>query len=140
MSEGRWFQRASAISARRAQCVEGEASQLAQRRKGDIERCFETIRDSRRHHRDPVHGDLHVGQILRWDGGYAVNDFDGNPVLPARGANGAEPAARDVAGMLQSLDHVGRVVLRRNGGRSPSRVIDWMAESQNSSSTVTART
>ena len=34
----------------------------------------------------PVHGDLHVGQVLRWRGGYAVGDFDGNPVLPVRRA------------------------------------------------------
>lgn len=30
-----------------------------------------------------VHGDLHVGQILRWDGGLAVIDFDGNPAVRA---------------------------------------------------------
>ena len=60
----------------------------------------------------PIHGDFHVGQILRWSGGYAVNDFDGNPVLPARERLTSQPVARDVAGMLQSLDHVGRVALR----------------------------
>ena len=27
----------------------------------------------------PVHGDLHVGQVLEWSGGLAVIDFDGNP-------------------------------------------------------------
>lgn len=73
------------------------------------------------------HGDLHVGQVLRWDGGYAVTDFDGNPVLPPADRVGHQPAARDVAGMLQSLDHVGRVVLRRVPRASPTVVADWIA-------------
>ena len=78
----------------------------------------------------PVHGDLHVGQVLRWDDGYAVNDFDGNPVLSAQERLSPQPAARDVAGMLQSLDHVGRVVVRRVEGADPRRVSDWIASAQ----------
>ena len=70
----------------------------------------------------PVHGDLHVGQVLRWTGGYAVGDFDGNPVLPVAERLRPQPAARDVAGMLQSIDHVGRVVNRRVEGADPERV------------------
>lgn len=65
-----------------------------------------------------VHGDLHVGQILRWDSGYAVSDFDGNPVLPARERVLPQAPARDVAGMLRALDHVGRIAVRRTGGTS----------------------
>ena len=58
----------------------------------------------------PVHGDLHVGQVLEWSGGLAVIDFDGNPALDA-GANALrQPVERDLAQMLSSLDHVGRVV------------------------------
>ncbi len=32
-----------------------------------------------------VHGDLHVGQILRWPGGLVVVDFHPNPVVEVRG-------------------------------------------------------
>ena len=39
----------------------------------------------------PVHGDLHVGQVLEWDGGLAVIDFDGNPTLPPRRMPSASP-------------------------------------------------
>jgi maltokinase len=74
----------------------------------------------------PVHGDLHVGQVLRWAGGYAVGDFDGNPVLPVGERLRPQPAARDVAGMLQAIDHVGRVVSRRVEGASPDRVSRWI--------------
>ena len=78
----------------------------------------------------PVHGDLHIGQLLRWEGGYAVADFDGNPVLSVAERLVPQPAARDVAGMLQSIDHVGRVVLRRVEGAEASRVRVWIAEAQ----------
>jgi maltokinase len=72
-----------------------------------------------------VHGDLHVGQVLRWDGGYAVSDFDGNPVLPAAERDLPQPPARDVAGMLRALDHVGRIVDRRTSHVSAGRVQAW---------------
>ena len=74
-----------------------------------------------------VHGDLHVGQVLRHDGGYAVTDFDGNPVLPPSERSLPQPPARDVAGMLRSLDHVGRVANRRTAGRQVGPVDEWIA-------------
>jgi maltokinase len=64
----------------------------------------------------PVHGDLHVGQVLEWSGGLAVIDFDGNPTL-ADGANAVSQAReRDLAQMLVSLDLAGRVIEERGGG------------------------
>ena len=79
----------------------------------------------------PIHGDLHVGQILRWAGGYAVNDFDGNPVLPSRCDRLTnQPVARDVAGMLQSLDHVGRVAVRHAPDADADVVETWIHEAR----------
>jgi maltokinase len=77
-----------------------------------------------------VHGDLHVGQILRWSGGYAVTDFDGNPVLDLAARLAREPAARDVAGMLQSLDHVARVAARRRAAVDASAAARWLRSAQ----------
>jgi predicted trehalose synthase len=60
-----------------------------------------------------AHGDLHVGQILRTgEGELLVNDFDGNPVGSPGARNEMQAPARDVAWMLASIDHVGRVVAR----------------------------
>ena len=60
-----------------------------------------------------VHGDLHVGQVLRGgDGALSVNDFDGNPLASDRMAPDAP--VRDVASMTCAIDHVGRVVARRH--------------------------
>jgi len=78
-----------------------------------------------------VHGDLHIGQILRYPaaGGvrYAVGDFDGNPVVAAKDQAARRPLAVDVAGLLASLDHVGRVVLRRVEGVDAVGVRRWIA-------------
>jgi maltokinase len=60
-----------------------------------------------------IHGDLHVGQLLRWSGGLAVTDFDGNPAMGAAGE--LQPAARDVAQLLTSLEHVAQVADKRTG-------------------------
>ena len=78
----------------------------------------------------PVHGDLHVGQVLQWARGLAVGDFDGNPVLPVSERLSPQPAARDVAGMLQSIDHVGRVVNRRVAEADPVKVRTWIEGAQ----------
>jgi maltokinase len=65
-----------------------------------------------------VHGDLHVGQVLRTRDGaaatYALTDFDGNPVVPPQERIREQPAALDVAGMAQSFRHAGLVVGKHN--------------------------
>ena len=83
----------------------------------------------------PVHGDLHVGQILRYVTGdgqisYAVTDFDGNPVLSPAERTSPQPAARDVAGYLQSLDHVGRVVVKRTEDVDEVAIHHWIGAAQ----------
>jgi maltokinase len=77
-----------------------------------------------------VHGDLHVGQVLRWREGLAVIDFDGNPAADPATAALPQPAARDVAGMLCSLDHVGRIVDEQTGRLHHAEVERWIARSR----------
>jgi len=75
----------------------------------------------------PVHGDLHVGQILEWPGGLAVIDFDGNPALGDEANAIRQPVERDMAQMLSSLDHVGRVVAHRRGTEPDAAIEAWIA-------------
>ena len=83
-----------------------------------------------------VHGDLHVGQWLRhgrpdaWE--YAVTDFDGSPVAGAVERGARQPAARDVASMMASLDHVGRIVLHRTDGVDVAAVRRWVTAAEDS--------
>ncbi|MEO8330159.1 MAG: aminoglycoside phosphotransferase, partial [Candidatus Nanopelagicales bacterium] len=125
-----WTQTARALLEEAVQLVGGAEGERLRSRVSRIREAIEGVAVVDSAVTIPVHGDLHVGQILRWDGGYAVNDFDGNPVLAASDRLLPQPAARDVAGMLQSLDHVGRVVLRRVEGVDASRVVEWIAAAQ----------
>lgn len=74
----------------------------------------------------PVHGDFHIGQVLEWDGGLSVIDFDGNPSLPAEANAIRQPVERDIAQLTTSLDHAGRVVDERTGGRDRPAVEAWI--------------
>ena len=65
-----------------------------------------------------IHGDLHAGQFLRTGDRLLLTDFDGNPL--AKGAARLLPHSPlvDLAALLQSIDHVGRIVVKR---RHPDR-------------------
>lgn len=78
----------------------------------------------------PVHGDLHVGQVLEWSGGLAVIDFDGNPTLGPDANAVGQPPERDLAQMLSSLDHVGRIVNERSAGHARVAVDRWIARTR----------
>ncbi|MFI6392984.1 hypothetical protein [Nonomuraea sp. NPDC050540] len=70
-----------------------------------------------------IHGDLHVGQILRWRDGYAVIDFDGNPTVAD--AAPYQPPARDLAQLTTSLEHVAQVAIKRRG-IPPGEAAGWV--------------
>lgn len=80
-----------------------------------------------------IHGDLHVGQILRWPGGLVVVDFHPNPVIEVAGLTVGQamaPTARDVARLLRSLDHVARVVDKGTGFTMTPQVDAWSRRSR----------
>ena len=79
----------------------------------------------------PIHGDLHIGQVLRTpDGEVRIIDFDGNPLLTPEERCAPAPAARDVAAMLASIDHVARVVNHRTPGLDPRPALVWIPHAQ----------
>ena len=73
-----------------------------------------------------VHGDLHVGQVLRAGAAapydYRLTDFDGNPVVAPAERIREQPAALDVAGMAQSFTHAGIVTRKHNPDLDPDAV------------------
>jgi maltokinase len=79
-----------------------------------------------------IHGDYHLGQVMRTHAGWVLLDFEGEPAVPLERRRAYYPALRDVAGMLRSLDYAARFQLagHEQAEQVSAAARDWARRNQ----------
>jgi maltose alpha-D-glucosyltransferase/alpha-amylase len=78
-----------------------------------------------------IHGDYHLGQLLRTADGLTILDFEGEPARPLAERRLKQCALKDVAGMLRSYAYAAQVALASRleasprEARLPERLRPW---------------
>jgi maltokinase len=78
-----------------------------------------------------VHGDYHLGQVVRTIHGWILLDFEGEPIKPLEERRAMTSALKDVAGMLRSFDYAAHhqlTIAVPDGAESsmmPLRAAEW---------------
>ncbi|HET9904813.1 MAG TPA: maltose alpha-D-glucosyltransferase [Xanthobacteraceae bacterium] len=120
----RWTEDLSALAERtfqslaRAQAslpdpVRPLAAELAGRRDTVLARIYEFLRPEPTGNKIRYHGDLHLGQLLIVKDDVFIIDFEGEPQRSLEERRRKAPAARDVAGLIRSIDYAGTAALDR---------------------------
>jgi len=81
-----------------------------------------------------IHGDLHLGQVLRTLDGWKIIDFEGEPAKPLEFRRGMHSPLKDIAGMLRSFDYAarGQTINPHPDAQHRYRAAEWAARNRKS--------
>jgi maltose alpha-D-glucosyltransferase/alpha-amylase len=71
-----------------------------------------------------VHGDYHLGQVLKTEKSFVIFDFEGEPARPLAERRQKTCVLKDVAGMLRSFDYAANTAAVPNGA-GPAAAREW---------------
>ncbi len=69
--------------------------------------------------RTRIHGDYHLGQVLRFKSDFVILDFEGEPARSLEERRAKQSSMKDVAGMLRSFSYAAYVTLLNYTARRP---------------------
>jgi maltokinase len=111
VADAEWYETVAGQMAERLDAAVEIVPQLSEHAQG-LRKVYAAVAESREPVvRQRVHGDLHLGQVLRTATGWIVLDFEGEPARPLAERRELDSPLRDVAGMLRSFDYAARHML-----------------------------
>jgi len=122
--------RAAAIAGmrQRYRAAVGEVAELAEL-SAAAERIFDRAETAEWPALQRIHGDYHLGQVLNVPGrGWALVDFEGEPLKPLSERVRPDVPLRDVAGMLRSFAYAASTIAMNFPEHDPAAIARWGGE------------
>jgi maltose alpha-D-glucosyltransferase / alpha-amylase len=91
--------------------IRRQGEELAGQEQAVLGRFQALLRQPIQAHRIRIHGDYHLGQVLKTGSDFVIIDFEGEPARSLRERRLKRFAMKDVAGMLRSYDYAAHAAL-----------------------------